>query len=52
MVGQYDNMEKGLYVLFKRIRMNNLPNSQTILKEKAISYAQDLQFEEFHASKG
>ena len=32
--------------------MNNLPISGTVLKEKAISYAQELQVEEFHAING
>ena len=32
--------------------MNNLPISETTLKEKAISLAQELQVEEFHASNG
>ena len=31
--------------------MNNLPVSERFLKEKAISYAQELQVEKFHASK-
>ena len=34
------------------MRMNNLLTSGTILKEKAISYPQELQVEEFHASNG
>ena len=32
--------------------MNKLPTSGTVLKEKAISYAQELKAEEFHASSG
>ena len=32
--------------------MNKLPISGTVLKEKAISYAQELKAEEFHASSG
>ena len=32
--------------------MNNLPIIGTILREKAISYAQKPQVEEFHASNG
>ena len=31
--------------------MNNLPISETIIKGKAISFAQELQVKEFHASK-
>ena len=34
------------------MRMNNLPISGTILKEKVISHAQKLQVEESHASSG
>ena len=34
------------------MRMKNLPISGTILEEKAISYTQKLQAEEFHASNG
>ena len=30
--------------------MNNLPISGTVLKEKTISHAQEIQAEEFHAS--
>ena len=37
---------------FKRVRMNNLLISGTILREKAISFAQELQVEKFHASNG
>ena len=51
-VGQNKNLEKALLDWFKRMRMNNLPVSGTILKEKAISYAQELKAGEFHASNG
>ena len=51
-VGQNENLEKALLDWFKRMRMNNLPVSGTILKEKAISYAQELKAGEFHASNG
>ena len=48
-VGRNDNLEE-LFDWFIRMRMNNLPISGTVLKEKAMSYAQELQVEEFHAS--
>ena len=51
-VGQNENLEKALSDWFKRMRMNNLPISGIILKEKAISYARELQVEEFQASNG
>ena len=35
-VGQSENLEKALFDCFKRMRMNNLPISGTIFKEKAI----------------
>ena len=50
-VGQSENLEKALFDCFKRMRMNNLPISGTIFKEKAI-HAQGLQTEEFHALNG
>ena len=37
---------------FKIMRMNNLLILGTIFKEKASSYAQELQVEEFHAPNG
>ena len=39
-----------LFDWFKRMRMKNVTISGTILKEKVISYAQELKVEEFHAS--
>lgn len=49
-VGQNENTKKALFDWFKRMRMNNLPIIGSIVKEKAINYAQELQAEEFHAS--
>ena len=51
-VRQKENLEKALFDWFKGMQMNNLPISGTILREKATSYAQKLQVEEFHASNG
>ena len=49
-VGQNENLEKELFDWFKRVQMKNLPISGTVLKEKTISHAQEIQAEEFHAS--
>ena len=46
-VRQKENLEKALFDWFKGMQMNNLPISGTILREKATSYAQKLQVEEF-----
>ena len=35
-----ENLEKALFDWFKKMRMNNLPISGTILKEEAINYAE------------
>ena len=51
-IGQNENLEKELFDWFTRMQMNNLPISGTVLKEKAMSDAQELQVEEFHASNG
>lgn len=32
--------------------MNNLPINRTIIKKKAVTYAQELQVEEFHYPNG
>ena len=49
-VGQSENLEKELFDWFERMRINNLPINEIILKEKAISYAQEFQVEELYAS--
>ena len=51
-LGQNENLEKALFDWYKRLRMNNLTIRGTILKEKAMSYAQELQIEEIHTSNG
>ena len=51
-VGQNENLEKALFGWFKRVWMNNLPICGTILKEKAISYPQELEVEKIYASNG
>ena len=43
---------KALLDWFNRMQINNLPISGTILKEEAISYAEELQAEKFRASNG
>ena len=51
-IGQNDNLEKALFSWFKKMRTNNLPVNGTVVKEKAISYAKELQIEGFKASNG
>ena len=51
-IGQNDNLEKELFSWFKKMRTNNLPVNRTVVKEKAISYAKELQIEGFKASNG
>ena len=51
-IGQNDNLEKALFSWFKKMRTNNLPVNGTVGKEKAISYAKELQIEGFKASNG
>ena len=49
-IGQNGNLEKALFSWFKKMRTNNLPVNGTVVKEKAISYAKELQIEGFKAS--
>ena len=51
-IRQNDNLEKALFSWFKKMRTNNLPVNGTVVKEKAISYAKELQIEGFKASNG
>ena len=51
-IGQNDNLDKALFSWFKKMRTNNLPVNGTVVKEKAISYAKELQIEGFKASNG
>ena len=46
-IGQNGNLEKVLFDWFKRMPMNNLPVSRTILREKAVSYAQNSKLRDF-----
>ena len=50
-IGQNGNLEKALFDWFERMQMKNLPIRGTILKEKAISYAQELQARTFNIEK-
>ena len=51
-IGQNDNLERALFIWFKKMRTNNLPVNGPVVKEKAISYAKELQIEGFKASNG
>ena len=53
-VRQNEELETVLTVFgwFKRMWIKKLPLSRRPLKEKAITYAQELKAEEFHASNG
>ena len=51
-IGQNENLEKALFCWLKKMRTNNLPVNGTVLKEKAITYAKDLEIEGFNASNG
>ena len=51
-IGQNDNLEKALFSWFKKMRTNILPVNGTVVKEKAIRYAKELQIEGFKASNG
>ena len=51
-IGQNHDLEKALFSLLKKMRANNLPVNATVVKEKAIGYAKELQIEGFKASNG
>ena len=51
-IGQNDDLEKALFSWLKKMRANNLPVNGTVVKEKAIGYAKELQIEGFKASNG
>ena len=51
-IGQNDDLEKALFRWLKKMRANNLPVNGTVVKEKAIGYAKELQIEGFKASNG
>ena len=42
-IGQNDDLEKALFSWLKKMRANNLPVRGTVVKEKAIVYAKELQ---------
>ena len=49
---KYDDIDSALYKWFCSDRMNNLPVSGILLKEKALIYAKKLKINEFVASNG
>ena len=49
---KYDDIDSALYKWFCSARMNNLPVSGILLKEKALIYAEKLKMNEFVASNG
>ena len=51
-IGQNDHLEKALFSWIKKMRAINLPVNGTVVKEKAIGYAKELQIEGFKASNG
>ena len=51
-IGQNDDLEKALFSWLKKMRANNSPVNGTVVKEKAIDYAKELQIEGFKASNG
>ena len=51
-IGQNDDLEKALFSWLKKMRANNFPVNGTVVKEKAIGYAKELQIEGFRASNG
>ena len=44
-IGQNDDLEKALFRWLKKMRVNNLPVNGTVVKEKALGYAKELQIE-------
>ena len=43
--GQNDDLEKALFSWLEKMRANNLPVNGTVVKEKAIGYAKELQMD-------
>ena len=51
-IGQNDDLEKALFSWLKKMRANNLSVNGTVVKEKAMGYAKELQIEGFKALNG
>ena len=48
----YDDLEKAVYRWFVSVRAKNIPILGPVLQEKALQYATELGYDEFHASSG
>ena len=48
----YDQVSKGVLKWFTRLRSENVPASGVLIKEKALHFAKELNFEKFQASDG
>ena len=51
-VGTYDQVNKAVLKRFARLRSENVPVSGVLIKEKALYFAKELNFEKFQASDG
>ena len=51
-VDTYDQVNKAVLKLFTRLRSENVPVSGVLIKEKALYFAKELNFEKFQASDG
>ena len=51
-VGTYDQVNKAVLKWFARLRSENVPVSGVLIKEKALYFAKELNFEKFQASDG
>ena len=48
----FDSLDKAIYKWFMNARERNVPVSGTLLKEKAVFFAKELQIENFKGSDG
>ena len=51
-VDSYDQVNKAVLKWFTRLRPENVPVSGVLIKEKALYFAKELNFEKFQASDG
>ena len=51
-VDTYDQVSKAVLKWFTRLRSENVPVSGVLIKEKALNFAKELNFEKFQASDG
>ena len=51
-VDTYDQVNKAVLKWFTRLRSENVPASGVLIKEKALYFAKELNFEKFQASDG